>query len=128
MAWIVKALPQPGILLDVKLADKRNQHQMEPPALRAVHVTLNQAAREAGIQIHPHWRVSEASIIRQVFERQRYAEAVENLDWWTTGDGRCLASSGMSTENMHACPSWLNPAPDPSASSVKGFHFASVNA
>lgn len=87
---IVKALPQPCILLDVELARKKGQLRHEPAALRAIHVTVNQAAREAGLQMHRWWRVPANSIIHEAFDRQRYSEAEENLDWWTTSDGARL--------------------------------------
>jgi hypothetical protein len=89
---IVKALPQPCTLLHVEHAHKKRQDPDEPPALRAIHVTVNQAARDAGLQMHRWWRVPENSVIHEVFRRQRYAEAQENLDWWTTSDGGKLPS------------------------------------
>lgn len=88
---IVKALPRPCILVHADLAHKKGQDPDEPPALRAIHVTVNQAARDAGFQMHPWWRVPENSVIYEVYCRQRYGEAEENLDWWTTSDGGALS-------------------------------------
>ncbi|MBZ5700416.1 MAG: hypothetical protein LAN84_01060 [Acidobacteriia bacterium] len=103
---IVKALPQACILLDAKLGHKRGQRtnprqtpsrdpQGVVPVLRAVHVTVNQAARDAGIRMYPNWRVPDKSVIHQVFDRQEYGEAVENLNWWTTSDGSRLADCSV---------------------------------
>ncbi len=88
---IVKALPKPCILLRAELAHKKGQDPTETPCLRCVHVTVNQPARDAGIQMHRYWRVPLNSVIYEVFRRQRYGEAVENLDWWSTSDGAGLA-------------------------------------
>lgn len=92
---IVKSLPRPCILLHVENAHKKGQHPSEPSALRAIHVTVNQAARDAGLQVHRWWRVPERSIIHEAFQRQRYAEGEENLDWWTTSDGSTLPSCSV---------------------------------
>jgi hypothetical protein len=103
---IVKALPQACILLDARLGHKKGEQpdsqqktsRNRPgaaPSLRAVHVTVNQAGRDVGICMYANWRVPYKSVIRQVFERQEYAEAVENLDWWTTSDGSQLATCSV---------------------------------
>jgi hypothetical protein len=86
---------QACILLDARLGHKEGEqpnsqqktsrnHPGAAPSLRAVHVTVNQAARGAVICMYPNWR--HINLSSQVFERQEYGEAVENLDWWTTSD------------------------------------------
>ncbi len=103
---IVKALPRPCILLEAGLRLKKHEEshasQMrfhnspDPlPALRAIHITVNQAARDAGILMHPNWRVPKNSAIYQAFEQGVYAEASENLDWWVTSDGSRLVSCAV---------------------------------
>jgi hypothetical protein len=99
---IVKGLPKPCILLSAQLALRKSEasglHQMvldvglsEPvPVLRAVHVTVNQAAQEEGIQVHKQWRVPKESVIARVFASGEYAEATEDLSWWTTSGGSGL--------------------------------------
>jgi len=103
---IVKALPAPCVLLEAGLRLKKSeesavlqagsQHYPRPvPALRAIHVTLNQAARDAGMQMHPCWRVPKKSAIYRAFKHGEYAEATENLDWWATSNGSQLASCAV---------------------------------
>jgi hypothetical protein len=99
---IIKALPKPCILLSAQLALRKseaaNLSQMildvglhQPvPALRAVHVTVNEAAREEGIQLHKQWRVPKESVITRVFASGDYAEATEDLSWWITSSGSRL--------------------------------------
>lgn len=100
---IVKALPKPCILLsaqlDLKESEKPDRLQMRlsncnapVPQLRAMHVSVNRAARNENIRMHPHWRVPERSAIYRSFEQQSYFEAVENLDWWATSSGSRLRS------------------------------------
>lgn len=99
---IVKALPKPCILLSAQLALRKSEaaslgqmildvrlHQ-PVPVLRAVHVTVNEAAREEGIQLHKQWRVPKESIIARVFASGEYAEATEDLSWWTASSGSRL--------------------------------------
>jgi hypothetical protein len=62
------------------------------PALRAVYVTVNDAAKEQGANLHRNWRVSERSVIARVFESGGHAESLEDLSWWTTSDGSHLAA------------------------------------
>jgi hypothetical protein len=100
---IVKALPKPCILLsaqlDLKKSEKFDPLQMRlsncdapSPQLRAVHVSVNRAARDENICMHPHWRVPERSAIYRSFEQRSHFEAVENLDWWATSSGSRLRS------------------------------------
>lgn len=103
MIGIVKAFPSPCILVEAELALKKEEalanlqfelgFQVKPkPSLRAVHATVNTAAREAGIQFFNNWRVPETSVIADVFSKGGYSEGDENLDWWTTSSGRRLDS------------------------------------
>jgi hypothetical protein len=99
---IVKALPVPCILVEAKMALRKCQTsdaaQMRPgvdgatptPALRAVHVTVNGAARDAGIQFHKNWRVPADSVTSRVFAEGGYSESLEDLSWWITSDGGSL--------------------------------------
>jgi hypothetical protein len=100
---IVKALPKPCILLSAQLGLKQHETRtaaqlrfkhFPPPVqkLRAVHISVNRAAREEDIQMHAQWRVPEGSVIFRVFEHGADMEALENLDWWTTSGGGQLRS------------------------------------
>ena len=99
---IVKAFPKPCILLSAQLALRKSEasglDQMlldvgvsKPvPVLRAVHVTINEAAREEGILLHKQWRIPKESVITRVFASGEYTEATEDLSWWTTSAGSRL--------------------------------------
>jgi hypothetical protein len=128
MIGIVKALPQPCILIQAELALRKGEAaratQMvmdvgltDPtPALRAVHVTINDVAREQGINFHKNWRVPDESVLALVFESGGYAEAVENLNWWTTSCGvtscsvprACKGEKELGYGRGPACSSDLN--------------------
>ncbi|MDR3749947.1 MAG: hypothetical protein P4K94_00530 [Terracidiphilus sp.] len=45
------------------------------PHLRAVHATVNDSAREAGLQFFKNWRVPTASVITGVFDSGECGEA-----------------------------------------------------
>jgi hypothetical protein len=60
------------------------------PALRDLGVTVNDAARDAGIRFHSHWRVPTRSVIARVFAEGGHGRATEDLSWWTTSDGSRL--------------------------------------
>jgi hypothetical protein len=106
MIGIVKALPQPCILLQAELALRKSEAaratQMvmdigltEPtPVLRAVYVTVNDAARGRGINFHKNWRVPDESVIARVFESGGQSESPEDLSSWTTSGG----------SHLRACP------------------------
>ncbi len=57
------------------------------PVLRAVHFTVNEAAREIGIQFHKNWRVPARSVIARVFANGGHSESAEDLSWWVTSSG-----------------------------------------
>lgn len=96
---IVKALPIPCILLEAGMALRKREsaacfqldlglNETWPrPALRAVHVSVNKAARSAGVRFYKNWRVPCDSVISRVFVDGGDSEADENLNWWTTSDG-----------------------------------------
>lgn len=103
MIGIVKAFPSPCILVEAELALKKDEaltrsqfgfgfQNMPQPSLRAVHTTVNTAAREIGIQFFNNWRVPVTSVIADVFANGVYREALEDLDWWSASGGRCLSS------------------------------------
>lgn len=98
---IVKAFPSPCILVEAELALKRHEiaaasqigfgfHNGPRPCLRAVHATVNTAAREEGLQFFKNWRVPVASVIADVFDGGGYAEADEDLSWWSASGGKRL--------------------------------------
>jgi hypothetical protein len=104
MIGIVKALPRPCILIQAELALRKSEAaramQMvmamglsDPiPVLRAVYVTVNDAAKEQGVNFHKNWRVPDESVIARVFESGGYAASLEDLSWWTTSDGSHLGA------------------------------------
>jgi hypothetical protein len=104
---IVKALPQPCILLTARLDCKKGEKASGAaiPQLRAVHVTVNQAARDEGILMHQHWRVPERSAIYRSFEQEAYFEAIENLNWWTTSGGSRLRPCTVLVKAKHCAES-----------------------
>ena len=61
------------------------------PALRAIKVTVNEAARAKNILIYENMRIPERSIIYYVHRGETdYAEALEDLSWWETSSGDIL--------------------------------------
>ena len=87
---IVKAWPHPCLLVNARLATKKGaalQRELFPSSgsaasLRAVHVTVNEAARQDDLAIFENMRVPETSIIHRVFHEIPHGEAVENLSSW----------------------------------------------
>lgn len=69
------------------------------PALRAVKITVNEAAKEKDIRIFPNMRVPERSIIHTVHNGGiDYAEALEDLSWWETSSGDVLPEQKISVK------------------------------
>lgn len=107
---IVKALPLPCILLEAKMALRKDEaasalqmglgigEARPTPALRAVHVTVNGAAREAGIRLHKNWRVPEQSIVSRVFNEGGRSRSTEDLSWWVTSSGSRLDPCPVAVE------------------------------
>jgi transcriptional regulator with XRE-family HTH domain len=98
---IVKAYPAPCILLEADMALKKDEslsaaqfgfgfHNAPSPTLRAIHATVNIAAREAGVEFFRNWRVPSTSIIADVYTAGGYAEADEDLAWWSASGGKHL--------------------------------------
>lgn len=104
------AWPTPVLLLEVNLALRAadaalaDQGKFEFAAAatlvpRAVRVTPNEQAREAGLRIHRNMRVPEASVIYRLFaEGAERLEAEENLNMWSASDGTRLASRPVHVE------------------------------
>lgn len=108
---IVRALPRPCILIDARLALRKREEENPQqfvlpvgsrsgpiPVLRAVHVTVNQTARDLGIFLPKNWRVPARSVISHVFQEGGAASAEENLDWWRTSSGHRLPSRALWVE------------------------------
>lgn len=98
----VAAWPKACVLVRAELALKKDEkrrasqlafgfREAPTPTLRAVNVTPNESAREAGLNIYPNMRVPERSVIHTVFtDGIPYAEAVEDLSWWEASGGLVL--------------------------------------
>ncbi len=92
---IVKAWPHPCLLVNARLATKKGEALQQnlfssnnsSSSLRAVHITINEAARRKDLAIFENMRVPESSIIYRVFQGIPYGEAVENLSSWETSKG-----------------------------------------
>jgi len=103
---IMKAWPQPCLLINARLANKRgnarqgdlfgSKHSQD--SLRAVHVTANEAARRDNFAIFENMRVPESSIIHRVFRDIRSGEAIENLSSWKTSKGFTLSDCLVKVE------------------------------
>jgi hypothetical protein len=90
----VKFWPTPCLLICAQMGHRKREKAQaqqqrfdfaeEPaPALRAVHVTASESAREIGFTIFENMRVPEASVIHRVFnEESIYDQAEEDLSWW----------------------------------------------
>jgi hypothetical protein len=95
MIGLVKIWPIPCLLVEAKWAGKKSSEPgqyFSSCALRAVHVLVNDAARELGLQLHKNFRVPERSVIHQVFAESLSEEttAAEDLAWWESRDGTHL--------------------------------------
>lgn len=100
---IANAWPSPCVLVYAGLGLKKRENDAlcqgafgfsEPPSpeLRALKVQPNELAKQCGMTIFPNMRVPSRSVIYKVFSREKVeAEAVEDLAWWSTSDGRALA-------------------------------------
>lgn len=115
---VSKLWPTPVLWVEARLAAKKSEENplqqsfgfRKPPekALRAVHSSANDAAREQGLGIIPRFRVPETSIITRVFETGLSGNAQEDLSWWECSDGTRLAKcevrvqAKMIGESIHA--------------------------
>jgi hypothetical protein len=103
---IVKAWPQPCLLLNARLATKKGEaiqgnlfgSNDSNASLRAVHVTTNEPARRDDLAIFENMRVPETSVIYRVFQGIAYGEAIENLSAWKTSKGFRLADRLVKVE------------------------------
>ncbi len=98
---IVKAFPSPCILVEAAIGLKKDESAGQSqlgfgfrnspiPKLRVIHATVNTAARDAGLQFFRNWRVPAESVIAGVFDGGGYAEADEDLSWWSASGGKRL--------------------------------------
>ncbi len=101
---IVNAWPFSCLLLECRRAGRRSQAaNAEDWDLRAVRVSANDAARMERLMIFANVRVPQRSVIMRVFEGQKAASEVENLNWWASSgtvqeDRRVLVSAAASTD------------------------------
>jgi hypothetical protein len=111
---IAKAWPTPCILLQAQMALKRGERrelaqgtlgfQDKPKeVLRAVQVTLNDAARSANFVIFPNMRVPDRSIIHRVFAGGTVTSpTVEDLSLWESSDGNHLPAAKVLVQARQA--------------------------
>jgi hypothetical protein len=103
---IVKAWPRPCLLINAQLAKKKSVARQgnlfgskdSGDSLRAVHVTVNEAARQDNFAIFENMRVPESSIIHRVFYDVPHGEAIENLSTWRTSKGFTLPDCRVRVE------------------------------
>jgi hypothetical protein len=100
---IANAWPSPCVLVYAGLGLKKRESDglrqstfgfSEPPLpeLRVLKLQVNEFAKESGLTIFPNMRVPTSSVIYKVFSEQTSkAEAVEDLAWWSTSDGKALS-------------------------------------
>jgi hypothetical protein len=98
----VNAWPEPCVLALCKEGLKKSERKqamqggfnfnsLPTPVLRAVKVTVNEAAKKKDIIIFENMRVPEHSVIHTVHNgKTEYAEALEDLSWWETSSGEVL--------------------------------------
>lgn len=95
----VKAWSTPCVLIQARLGLRDHErralaqqtfefHDAPTAVLRAIHVTPNTAAENAGILIPRNMRIPERSVIFKVFSDDLTAlEADEDLGWWESSTG-----------------------------------------
>ena len=100
---IANVWPSPCILVYAGLGYKKRETDAlkqgtfgfsEPPSpeLRVLKLQVNEFAKESGLAIFPNMRVPTCSVIYKVFSGETVeAEAVEDLAWWSTSDGKALS-------------------------------------
>lgn len=104
---IVKAWPEPLLLVRAELALRKSEERAlqqgafefkdaPQPALRAIHVTPSETAKERGFAVHQNMRVPEGSVIYRLFEAGVGSEeAVEKLSSWESSDGTKLPARSV---------------------------------
>jgi phosphoglycolate phosphatase-like HAD superfamily hydrolase len=106
---IVKAWQGPCVLLEARLALRKDQQRMAAQgtfafrgpaqaALRVSNVTVNDAAADAGLRVHRNWRVPEQSVMFRVFNSGGDGVASEDLSWWETSSGTRLPAMTVNVE------------------------------
>jgi hypothetical protein len=100
---IANAWPSPCILVYAGLGLKKRESDAlrqstfgfsEPPSpeLRVLKLQVNDLAKESGLTIFPNMRVPTSSVIYKVFTGETSkGEAIEDLAWWSTSDGKALS-------------------------------------
>jgi len=99
----VQAWPTPCLLLQGALAVRKGEQRTldqtafqfaNPPeaALRAVEITANPTARGVNFLIPRNMRIPQESAIYSTYLDGADREAVEDLDWWSSSNGRRLGS------------------------------------
>jgi hypothetical protein len=106
----VKAWPTPCVIVEARLGLRDHErrglsqnsfefHEPPTPALRAVHVTSNTAAENAGVLIPRNMRIPERSVIAKVLaDGITSLEAEEDLGWWESSGGRRLESRPLTVK------------------------------
>lgn len=96
---ISKMWNSPCIWIEARLQAKKGAEAGAVPALRAVKVAENTAARERGLRMIANFRVPENSIVFRSFYGQTLAsEAIENLNWWKASSGTRLGNCPIKVE------------------------------
>jgi len=76
---------------ETKLNQNRFDFMVSPEtALRAIHVTANDLARDLGLLIHENMRIPQTSVIHRAFTEESSYEADEDLSSWETSRGGSL--------------------------------------
>lgn len=106
----VKAWPTPCVLVEARLGlrdhERRGLSQnsfdfRDPPTavLRAIHVTSNTAAENAGVLIPRNMRIPARSVIARVLtDGLTSLEAEEDLAWWESSGGRALEARALTVK------------------------------
>ena len=96
---ISKMWDSPCIWIEARLQAKKGAAASVLPALRAVKVAENAAAREQGLRMIVNFRVPQNSIVFRSFYGQTFAsEAFENLNWWKASSGTYLENTSIKVE------------------------------
>jgi hypothetical protein len=102
---ISKIWPSPCVWLEARPQTKKSEPKNSIPALRAVKVSENGAARQQGLRMIANFRVPPNSIIFGAFFKGAGGEAIENLAWWQASCGTRLSDClvRVQVKNMGDC-------------------------
>ena len=103
---ISKIWPSPCVWIEARPQAKKGEPKNSIPALRAVKVSENGAARQQGLRMIANFRVPPNSIIfESFFQRVAGREAIENLAWWQASGGTRLSDRRVRVQvkNMGDC-------------------------